>query len=80
MTTLLEIILINAVTVVPLAALAFIVGRCAKRPALTHLAWVLVLLKLVTPPIFHLPVTVESPLAQPTAIAQPPLESAVDDL
>ncbi len=63
MTTLLNIALINAVTVLPLALLAFVVGRAARRPALSHVLWVLVLLKFVTPPLFHLPVTIDMPVA-----------------
>ncbi len=63
MTTLLNIALINAVTVLPLALLALLVSRLARRPALTHAVWVLVLLKIVTPPLFHLPVTIETPIA-----------------
>ena len=39
MTTLLDIALINAVTVLPLALLAFVVGRAARRPALSHALW-----------------------------------------
>ena len=64
MTTLLNFALINAVTVLPLAVLAFLVGRTARRPALTHALWVLVLLKFVTPPLFQLPVTIEMPVAE----------------
>ena len=63
MATLLNIALINAVTVLPLAVLAVVVSRVARRPALTHALWVLVLLKFVTPPLFHLPVTIEAPVA-----------------
>jgi beta-lactamase regulating signal transducer with metallopeptidase domain len=62
MTTLLQIALVNAVTVVPLALLAGIVGRFARRPALSHIMWVLVLLKFITPPLFNTPVTVEVPV------------------
>ena len=51
MVTLLNIALINAVTVLPLAVLAIGVSRFARRPALTHAMWVLVLLKFVTPPL-----------------------------
>jgi beta-lactamase regulating signal transducer with metallopeptidase domain len=61
MTVLLNIALINAFTVVPLALLAWLVGRTAKRPALTHALWVLVLVKFVTPPLFNLPFTIELP-------------------
>ena len=63
MTTLLNIALLNAFTVLPLAVLAFVVGRAARRPALSHVLWVLVLLKFVTPPLFHLPVTIDVPVA-----------------
>ena len=63
MTTFLNIALINAVTVLPLALLALFVSRIARRPALSHAVWVLVLLKFVTPPLFHLPVTIEVPVA-----------------
>ncbi len=70
MTTLFQIAVINAVTVLPLALLAFVVGRLSRRPALTHVVWVLVLLKLVTPPLFNLPVTIQMPVAYvPTAEA-----------
>ncbi|MCX7420289.1 MAG: hypothetical protein NT013_12220 [Planctomycetia bacterium] len=62
MTTILHIALINAVTVLPLALLAFVVGRAARRPALSHAMWVLVILKFVTPPLFHLPVTIDVPV------------------
>ena len=40
----------NAVLVVPLALLAFGVGRFSQRPALAHVLWVVVLVKLLTPP------------------------------
>ena len=63
MTTLFNIALINAVTVLPLAVLAIGVSRFARRPALTHALWVLVLVKFMTPPLFHLPVTIEVPAA-----------------
>lgn len=55
MHSLLQIALINAVVTVPLAAIAFGVGRLAQRPALTHLLWVLVLVKLLTPPVCQIP-------------------------
>lgn len=69
MTTLLNIALINAVTVLPLAVLAFVVSRVSRRTALTHALWVLVLLKFVTPPLFHLPVTIETSAAVETRSA-----------
>lgn len=64
MSALLQIAVINAVTVLPLAVMALVVGRATRRPALTHALWVLVLLKFVTPPLFNLPVTIEVPVAE----------------
>ncbi len=48
--------LTNALVIVPLAALVFLLSRLLKRPALTHALWMLLLLKLVTPPVFNIPV------------------------
>ena len=73
MTTFLNIALINAVTVLPLALLALLVSRIARRPALSHAVWVLVLLKLVTPPLFHLPVTIDMPVADVGQVSNLPV-------
>ncbi len=51
----LEIALINALMIIPLAFVAEAAGRVFRRPALTHLLWVLILVKLVTPPICQIP-------------------------
>jgi bla regulator protein BlaR1 len=51
MSALLEWTLANAVLVLPLALLAAAVGQLVRRPALTHSLWLLVLVKLVTPPL-----------------------------
>ncbi len=56
MSALLEIALINAIVAGFLAVLAAGVGRLARRPALAHALWLLVLLKLLTPPIIQIPV------------------------
>src|SRR5437764_13172606 len=48
--------LVNAVLATALAAVAFFVGRYSRWPALTHVLWVLVLLKLLTPPLVEIPV------------------------
>lgn len=56
MTWLIHTALANAATVTVLALGVFLVSRCLKRPAVTHALWVLVLLKLVTPPIVGIPV------------------------
>lgn len=61
MMTLVCIAIVNAVTVLPLAAVAALVSRCAQRPALTHLLWALILVKFVTPPVFNLPWQLQLP-------------------
>src|SRR5947209_10663442 len=54
MYTLLAIGLTNAVCAAVLAVPAYLAGR-KGRTALAHALWLLVLIKLVTPPFFHLP-------------------------
>jgi len=56
MSALLEIALTNAIVAGLLALLAAGVGRLGRRPALAHALWLLVLLKLLTPPIIQVPV------------------------
>ena len=51
MQTFLEITLSNAVVATVLALVAAVIGRVCRRPALVHSLWLLVLLKLVTPPL-----------------------------
>jgi bla regulator protein BlaR1 len=46
----------NAVLALPIAAAALAVGRMSRRPALAHVLWVLVLVKLITPPLVDVPV------------------------
>ena len=46
----------NATGVLLLAAAAFLIGRSVKRPALTHVLGVLVLVKFVTPPLIGVPI------------------------
>ena len=46
----------NACFSLALAIVAMIVGATAKRPHLAHLLWLLVFVKLVTPPIVTIPV------------------------
>jgi beta-lactamase regulating signal transducer with metallopeptidase domain len=46
----------NAILAVPLAAAALAIGGCSRRPALAHVLWVLVLVKLITPPLVDVPV------------------------
>jgi bla regulator protein blaR1 len=53
----LEVGLGNAVAAAALALVAAAVARLSRRPALAHALWLLVLLKLVTPPLLPLPVS-----------------------
>lgn len=46
----------NAILVAPLAVLAWGIARWAQRPALSHLLWSLVLVKLLTPPLVDVPI------------------------
>ncbi|MBI3408613.1 MAG: M48 family metalloprotease [Planctomycetes bacterium] len=55
MTWLLEVGLSNLVVAAVLAMVAAMAGRCFRRPALTHALWLLVFLKLITPPLVPLP-------------------------
>ena len=56
MNWLLDIALTNAVLAALLAVLAAAVTLLCRRPALVHCLWLLVLLKLVTPPLFSVPI------------------------
>jgi WD40 repeat protein/beta-lactamase regulating signal transducer with metallopeptidase domain len=72
MSLLVSIALANAACATLIALLALVVGRFCRRPAVLHSLWLLVLLKLVTPPFW--PITVanlpEEP-ATPVAAAPP---------
>jgi beta-lactamase regulating signal transducer with metallopeptidase domain len=93
MQSLLEIGLANAACAAILALVALIVGRLSRRPAIQHGLWLLVLLKLVTPPVFSLPlrvlpaepVHIETPIAAaepaPTVTtSHPPTSSEIGQL
>jgi beta-lactamase regulating signal transducer with metallopeptidase domain len=56
MTTLLETGLSNVLVAFLLAVIAAVVGRWGRRPALAHGLWLLVLVKLVTPPLVAVPI------------------------
>ncbi len=61
----------NAAVAAVLAVLALAVGRACRGSAVRHVAWMLVLLKLVTPPLFSVPLPV-----LPAAWAAPSPEPA----
>ena len=65
MQALLEIGLSNAVMAAGLALLAAGAGRLLRRPALTHKLWLLVLLKLITPPLLVLPFIIPETIRLP---------------
>jgi WD40 repeat protein/beta-lactamase regulating signal transducer with metallopeptidase domain len=70
--TLLQVGISNALAAGVLALLVALLGRLCKRPALVHGLWLLVLLKLVTPPFlcWHLPwpVVPEAGPEEPAAV------------
>ena len=55
METLLQVGLSNAVVALLLAVIALVVGYFCRRPAVIHGLWLLVLLKLLTPPLVRVP-------------------------
>jgi beta-lactamase regulating signal transducer with metallopeptidase domain len=72
MTVVTHAMLGNAAAAAVLAVLALVVGRACRSPAVRHVAWVLLLLKLVTPPLFHVPLPV-LPASWSEAPAEPAL-------
>jgi beta-lactamase regulating signal transducer with metallopeptidase domain len=70
----------NALAATVLAALALAAGKLARRPALGHALWLLVLLKLVTPPLVVVPIDwpaeAEAPPSPAVAAAAAPQEAA----
>jgi len=64
----LQIGLSNACVALALAIVAMVVGKTVKRPHLANLLWLLVLVKLVTPPLITIPV-ITIPGQADTAIA-----------
>ncbi len=81
---LLEIGLSNALAATVLAVAVAIISRVVRRPALIHSLWVLVLLKLVMPPLWTVPVgwpSAEEPA--PVAATEPapevePIDESTD--
>jgi TonB family protein len=80
----LEIALANAGSALLLAAAVGIASRYIRRPAVTHLLWALVLLRLLIPPVFELPLLpapaapiAVAPAAAPVALPAFPEKAAV---
>ncbi|HVS39937.1 MAG TPA: M56 family metallopeptidase, partial [Gemmataceae bacterium] len=79
METLLRIGLSNAVAALLLALVVLAVACLWRRPAVLHALWLLVLIKLVTPPLVWLPepwTAADSPPAPPTVASTAQAESA----
>lgn len=70
----LECLVSNVVIASFLALVAAVVGKITTRPQITHTLWVLVLVKLVTPPVVQIPVgypmlaVVDTPAVLQTAL------------
>jgi beta-lactamase regulating signal transducer with metallopeptidase domain len=77
MTWLVETALVNGVLVLPLALLAWLVSHRGRRPALAHALWVLVLLKLLTPPLVRLPIQVQMAVADTELSVRTGIEALV---
>lgn len=68
MPTIVQMALSNAVLVTAATPLVWLIGRLARRPVLTHSLWLILLFKLITPPLWTLGVG----LPQPHPVAQAP--------
>jgi Zn-dependent protease with chaperone function len=76
--TMLEYALHNTLLALPLAALAWAIGRTGRHPAVAHLAWVLVMIRLVMPPVTAFPgLSFEVPLPRAVVAAAMPSRAAV---
>lgn len=70
MNALLSLALGNAVAAAFLALIVFGISRVCRRPALIHALWMLVLIKLITPPVLTIPVDIPG-LSRPVAADSP---------
>ncbi|HEV8058884.1 MAG TPA: M56 family metallopeptidase [Gemmataceae bacterium] len=72
MNYLLDALLANALVALFLAVLAALIASRVRRPALVHALWLIVLLKLITPPLFslHWPLNAPQTAEESTADAE----------
>src|SRR5437762_2240000 len=69
----LEWLLLHTVTVGLLAGVVAALCRCRRLPpAAQHLLWLVVLMKLLTPPVLAWPWALPAPFAAPSAQPDPP--------
>src|SRR5262245_57048449 len=78
MVSLLAIGLANLLVAALLAVVAYAAGKLCRRPALVHCLWLLVLVKLVAPPLVPLPILLPLELPRDES-ASPPLHLATTD-
>jgi beta-lactamase regulating signal transducer with metallopeptidase domain len=78
--TLLSVVLVNAVGAAVLAVPAAVLDRLRRWPALTHSLWLLVLLKLITPPLYVVPLPALRDSAETEHGASPSPESSAVEL
>lgn len=69
-----EVALVNALLAIPLAILAMLVSQYARRPALAHCVWLVVVLKLVTPAVWQIPLVDPSIVQRPIKIWRDTIE------
>lgn len=84
MMRLVEWAIANALTVTVLAPFVFLLGRLSRQPAVRHALWILLLVKLVTPPLVPVDVRWEWPassaataVALPTDVATPTVDASL---
>jgi WD40 repeat protein/beta-lactamase regulating signal transducer with metallopeptidase domain len=66
--TILDAVVSNLIVAAVLSAVAFAVGRWRRSPAFAHALWLLVLVKLVSPPLFAVPMNLRT--AHPARVAR----------
>ena len=82
MDTLLDVAVSNAAVAGLLGLIAWFVGLVCRRPAVVHALWLLVLLKLVTPPVVAVPISWTPPAVANQAAVElvlPALPAAAPD-
>src|SRR5437764_12075653 len=83
MRTLVEYALANAAAATALAGVALLVGLVVRRPAVRNALWLLVLVRLLLPPVWTVPLPV--PAAEAPAVARadpepvPPADAVADE-
>ncbi|WP_193788998.1 M56 family metallopeptidase, partial [Zavarzinella formosa] len=68
MRTLIEYALTNALMATLLAAIVYGVTWFVRRPAVRNALWLLVLIRLLLPPVLGVPLPIDSPVSEPVAV------------